>query len=487
MNKTRPNIILIVAESMDGRKMGCMNDKAAKGLTVNLDRLAEEGTLFNKAYSVFPVCNPARACLWSGRYPHYYSCWNNHEGLRENIPTFKTILEDYGYNTCALGPLDYTYGLHSIRDRVGSWTRSAGIKRPLCTTPLPMIFPDDSDLHIEDENLVDQSIEWIKKAKDGDQPFMLYLTTGLVHPAFNVKKKFFDLVNDDLIDMPPEDTSIHPVLEYIRAVKQANPDCPEGMIRKIRKIYYAMIATLDEMLGSLFEAVKEMGLSDNTYIIFTSDHGEMAMEHGQILKRTMYEPSIHIPLIIKGPDIEEGVKIDHAVSLVDIFPTLMEMAQVVEMPEHDGISLLPGLRGNVGSYPSRAFAQFHADRCNTGVFMLVKDDYKYIKYMGYEAQLFDLRKDPYEINDIAGESNEIVNEMEKMLRDIADCEEIDRQAKEYDKTNFRKWREERIKDGTYEDIMSLVYSGYDRVNIENLKKWTDDDEKLIVEWLNRDD
>ncbi len=357
----------------------------------------------------------------------------------------------------------------------------------MCTTPLPQIFSDDSDLHKEDENLVNQGIEWIKQVKDGDKPFMLYLTTGLVHPAFNVKKKYFDLVSDDLMEIPPEDKSIHPVLEYIRATKQANPQCPKGMIRKIRKIYYAMIATLDDMLGELFNTVKEMGLSDNTYLIFTSDHGEMAMEHAQILKRTMYEPSIHIPLIIKGPAIKEGTKVDSAVSLADIFPTLLEMAQIDDMPGYDGTSLLPGLKGDEGSFPGRAFAEFHADRCNTGVFMLVKDDHKYIKYMGYEPQLFNLKEDPFEINDIAREHPHIVGEMDRMLRNIADCDEIDRQAKEYDKKNFRKWREERLEDGTYEDIMSLVYSGYDKVSIEDLKEWTYDDEKLIIEWLNRGD
>ena len=120
-----PNIVLIIAESMDGRKMGCMGHAASERSTPNLDALARRGVLFTNAYSTCPVCNPARASIWSGKYPHFYECWNNHEGLKEHIPTFRTILDQAGYLTSAIGPLDYTHGKHSIRDRIGSWTARA--------------------------------------------------------------------------------------------------------------------------------------------------------------------------------------------------------------------------------------------------------------------------------------------------------------------------------------------------------------------------
>ena len=134
------NIVFIHGESMDGRKMGCMGHPALKDATPNLDRLAAEGVLFANAYSNCPVCNPSRASMWTGKYPHYRDCWNNHEGLRDGVQTYRDALEWSGYRTQAIGPIDYAYGKHSIRDRIGSWTRSAMIERPTVRTPLPQVI-----------------------------------------------------------------------------------------------------------------------------------------------------------------------------------------------------------------------------------------------------------------------------------------------------------------------------------------------------------
>ncbi len=134
--------------------------------------------------------------------------------------------------------------------------------------------------------LVQQSINWLEQIKDAEQPFMLYLTTGLVYPAFRVQQKYLDMITESEIEIPPLHQEHHPAIDYINATKGANFACPEGLIRQIRQVYYAMIATLDDMLGQLFDAVDRMGLKDSTYIIFSSDHGEMAMEHGQVLKRS---------------------------------------------------------------------------------------------------------------------------------------------------------------------------------------------------------
>ena len=154
--KTKDNILFIVAESMDGRVMGSMGHPAMAGATPNLDALAERGVLFTNAYSNNPVCAPSRASMWTGQYPHYYDCWNNHEGLRDGTPTFRTALESAGYLTEAIGPLDYACGMHSIRDRVGSWTRSANIMRPICRTPFPAVT-DENALLSRDADRCDQA------------------------------------------------------------------------------------------------------------------------------------------------------------------------------------------------------------------------------------------------------------------------------------------------------------------------------------------
>ena len=124
------NIVFIHAESMDGRKMSPMGHPALRRATPNLQRLADEGTLFSNAYSNCPVCNPSRASMWTGKYPQYRECWNNYEGLRAGVSTYQDALNSAGYRTKAIGPIDYAYGQHSIRDRVGSWTRAASVNSP---------------------------------------------------------------------------------------------------------------------------------------------------------------------------------------------------------------------------------------------------------------------------------------------------------------------------------------------------------------------
>ena len=108
------------------------------------------------------------------------------------------------------------------------------------------------------------------------------------------------------------------------------------MVLKVRRIYFAMVAEVDAMVGRLVAAMQEMGLSDSTYLIFSSDHGEMAMEHRQYYKMNLYEPSVRVPLIVRGPGVRRGARVAAPVSLVDIHPTLMDMADLPHPPGLDG-------------------------------------------------------------------------------------------------------------------------------------------------------
>lgn len=478
------NLVFINVESMDGRKMGCMGEKALANATANLDNLAEQGTLFSNTYSNCPVCNPSRASMLTGTYPHHNQCWNNHEGLSSEIPIIEDYLAEAGYNTKMIGPLDYTYGKHSMRDRVGSWTRAANIHRPLVNTPLPQI-KEEKGVHDADRNLLGKSVDWLRKVKDGPNPFMLYLTTGLVHPDFRAARNYVDQIDGTEIELPPADKETHPVLNYIKATKNANRDCPENTIKKIRRVYYAMIATLDDILEELFQYLDEMELKENTYVIFTSDHGEMAMEHDQVLKRTMYEPSLRVPLIIAGPGIHSGREVKKPVSLVDLFPTIMDLANIDYTCDLPGESLLPFCEKGGEEHRDWVFAEYHGDRCNTGAFMLRRGSWKYIKYVGYRPQLFNLQKDPWEVNNRAPNKPQLVDEMDKLLSDIVDYKEIDDRAKEYDRKKFAKWRKKEKKQGTYNDKMSYIYSGFWGTSINNIKQWRAEDEAQIEEWLNK--
>ena len=493
MSESQPNIVFIHAESMDGRKMGCMGHPALRNATPNLDRLASEGVLYRNAYTNCPVCNPSRASMWTGKYPNYRDCWNNHEGLRDGVRTYQDTLNAAGFRTRAIGPIDYAYGMHSIRDRVGSWTRAAMVERPTVRTPLPTVV-GQGKANLRDWQHTHNAIQEISEASREDRPFWTYLTTGLVHPAFVAEQRHLDLIDADAIDIPPLfglEATQNAAVRQQRILKNCDKQFSEGLVREMRHIYFAMIAALDEMVGRVLRHIDDLGLADSTYVIFSSDHGEMAGEQNQVLKRSMFEASSHVPLIIRGPGVQKGVDIDDPVSLLDLYPTFMDMsnidyADVAERPGYaeslDGESLLPQLKG--GSRTQNwAMCEYHGDRVCTGTYMLRKGDWKLIRHMGFDSELYNLADDPGETADLSLSSTTMVQELEGVLDANFDCDGIDQRAKAYDREEFLKWRDKAKAEGTYESTMAHVYSGYDRQCIEDIRPWTGMEEEQIDTWL----
>lgn len=497
---TAPNILLIHAESMDGRLMGCMGHPALQRATPNLDRLAEQGVMFRNAYSTCPVCNPSRASMWSGTYPHHYECWNNNAGLDPNVATWQDLFEAAGYRFANFGKLDFRDGAHSIRDQVGSWTRTALVERPLNKVPLPLVIEEEKP-HAGDWAKADQLIAEMRDAAQGDQPFFCMLSTSLVHAAFVSSPEYMSRIDADKICLPPGlrpvEEEPHPMDRYTRITKgHANAMAPE-LVRQIRHVYFAMIAELDDIVGRILAAVDELGLRDNTWIVFASDHGEMAGEHNQVLKRTHYEPSIRVPLIISGPGGRQGATVDTPVSLIDFYPTFLDMAGLhydewaTDDGEPDqvwaeklmGESLLPQLTSESPRQRDWAFAEYHGDRVGTGAFMLRRSRWKLIHYVGYEPQLFDLEADPWEMDNRAEAEPEIVAELMQILSQTVDCEAVHRRAVAYDKRRFRDWRDQAKREGSYAATMATVYSGFNRACLDDYRCWSDENERQLDAWL----
>ena len=479
------NILLIHTDSMDGRLMGCMGHPAMGAATPNLDALARGGTLFRNAYTNNPICCPSRASMWSGQFTHHCEGWNNYKGLEPDTPTFRTRLDQGGYLTQTFGKEDYLSGAHTIRARVSPWTRSACIERPGYRMSAPRVTGDDRErVHERDWADVDRTLEWFRDtALNDERPFWLHLGIRSPHPAFFTSQRYLDLIDDAGVAVPPADEQDHPVLRYQRIHKNWQHGLSEDLIREVRKVYFAMVAEVDAMTGRLMAGLEELGLTDSTYVVFSSDHGELAMEHGQFFKMSPFEASSHIPLIVSGPGLQQGVVTEDVASLVDLYPTFMDMAGLPHPEGLDGHSLLPELRGNPSTRPDWALMEFHGTSVNTGCFMIRQGDWKYIAYVGYEPQLFNLRDDPDEIRNLAPSQPDKVKRMDSLLRSVVDYEAVDAKGKEYDKRSFREWREEHKAAGTYEDLMAKVYCGWDSLPEEEVQPWAEEDERKILEWL----
>jgi arylsulfatase K len=256
-------------------------------------------------------------------------------------------------------------------------------------------------------------------------------------------------------------------------------------VRLVRRIYFAMIAETDAMVGEILNALKESGVADSTYVIFASDHGELAMEHRSYFKMAMYEAAVRIPMIIRGPGVGEGRREDGLVSLVDIYPTLMDMAGIPRPEGLDGFSMMPELAGAPTGHPGWVFSQYHDCFCNTGLFMVRRGEWKYIAYPGFRPQLFNLAEDPDELRDLAGKEPRKITEMDALLRGIVDYKAVDRKVKAYDRASFKKWREECLAAGDYGELMSRVFSGWDYIAEGEGAPWTDEDERVIEKWLEK--
>jgi arylsulfatase K len=485
---SQPNIVLIECDSMDGRVMGCMDHPAMTRATPNLDRLAARGALFRNAYTNNPVCCPSRASMWSGTYTHQCEGWNNHKGLSPDDPTFRTRLGEAGYRSVTYGKTDYLSGHHTIRARVSPWTRSAYIPRPEYRMEGPRIIEEDVErLHEHDWDNVDRSVDWLhEQATGGNAPFMLYLGLNLPHPAFTTSTHWLSAIDQEAVDLPQPDERDHPAMAYQRFHKNWMHGFSDDVVRDVRRIYFAMIAELDAMVGTVIQAVDDLGLTDETVILFIGDHGELAMEHRQFYKMSMYEPSVRVPVIAAGPGVRSGTIVDDLISLIDIYPTLMDVAGADHPPELEGRSLSPLLAGERDpGRPDWVLSEFHGSTLPTGAFMLRRDQWKYVAYVGYPPQLFNLAEDPDELDDLAAARPDVVAAMDASLREIVDYEAVDARVKAYDKQSFRTWRAARRSEGTYEDLMARVYSGWDDLSEDEIQPWRATDEALIDAWLNR--
>ena len=482
-----PNIVFIMSDSMDGRVMGCMGHPAMNQATPNLDRLANKGSLFVNTYTNSPLCVPARASLWSGRYVHHCEAWNNFKGLERDTPTYETHLEKAGCVLKILGKTDYLSGFHTHRARVSAWTRipNRRLMRPTHTMPPPKVIPGRVErVHRRDWLNVDACIEWLNdEASSMEKPFMLFLGFGAPHPPFLTSEEYLDAIDDDGVEAPPIDRSNHPYLTYFRKVLIQHYDLSEKTVKMIRKVYFAMISEVDRMVGKVLDCLEELGLDESTYVLFASDHGEHAMEHQLVLKHSFYESAVRVPLIAAGPGLRRKATVEDPVSLVDIYPTLMDMAGIPYPPRLDGYSLMPLLKdGKDDNRPDWVFSEYHGEVSATSGFMIRKGPWKYIAYAGLPPQLFNLEDDPWEINNLVDECKSKAEEMESLLRSIVDYDEVNTRVEEYNRAAFMEWRRKHKEAGDYEELMAKIFSGWEASEKE-IMPWTDEDEKVIKEWL----
>jgi arylsulfatase K len=490
------NVLMFHMESWNGRMLGCQGfHPALKDATPNIDALAARGTLFTDAYCTNPICCPSRASMLSGTYTHECEAWNNFKGLETGMWTYSGALRQT-HDVKLLGKhMDHLSGRHSVMNRV------ADTLEPLNTACRPVMEADPAQdiavapdrrkrCHARDWALMDQAAAFLRGKADEDpqtrRPFFLCLDPGLVHAAFHTNEHWLERIPADLVDIPPMDETNHPANVYQLKAKGWRQGLDEQTVRQVRRIYFAMCAEADAIVGELLSVLEEAGLAENTTIIFSSDHGELALEHQQYYKMSLFEGSVRVPLILAGPGIRAGQRIETPVSLIDMAPTICELTGMPPRACFSGESLLPAARGEAGPQRGWAFATYCGITSNTMSHMLRKGPYKLLVYEGYPPRLFNVVDDPDELDDLAADQPDRVAEMETHLSSIVDREETQRVWEDWRRHTFAQFRRQ-ARRGLYWDssygLQGAPSSDYHALMNNTFTGWDAADEARVNAWL----
>jgi len=488
----RHNILMFHAESWDGRMLGCQGiHPALAQATPNIDALAEGGTLFRNAYCTNPICCPSRANMLSGTYTHKCESWNNFKGLERGMWVYHQALAD-SHDVLLLGKhMDYLTGGHSVMNRV------ADFLEPLNAVPRPVMNADQAQeysvdpggeprFHQRDWQSADQAIEFIRSRTPEARPFFVCLNPGLVHAAFRTNQYWLDRIPAELVDLPRLDETNHPANVYQQKAKGWRHGLDEDTVRTIRRIYFAMCAEADAIVGEILGALRDAGLEEETTVIFSSDHGELALEHQQYYKMSHFEGSARVPLILRGPGIEAGQVVDAPVSLIDMAPTICELGGLEPRACFDGESLMPLARGETSEGRGWALAMYSGVTSNTMSWMLCQGDYKLVVYEGYPSRLFNLRDDPGELEDLIDREPQRAAELLAIVDAQVDRAATFRIWEEYRRHNFAQFQRQ-AKRGLYlDDSYSLAgapSSEYEALMDNTFTGWDEEDEARVQAWL----
>jgi choline-sulfatase len=438
MSEPKPNILFIIADQLIPFLTGAYGHPVVK--TPNLDRLVKKGVRFDAAYSPCPVCAPARASLMTGKYVSNIGAYDNAAAFSCEEPTFAHYLTLAGYDTVLAGKMHFVGPdqLHGFRQRFNtniypadfSWVPARGVDRQASKRHALQYVGDNIEVgHWNqflsyDEETHFRALEYLhargierreaKARSETDSPFLLCVSYHHPHEPFSPPRELWDLYEGEEIDIPvyPEDleatySELDRWLNVYHGVTKATSLRDPKSVRRVRRAYYALVTYIDAKVGELLDSLEENGLREDTIVVFTSDHGDMLCEKGMVQKRTFYEWSSRVPLILRFPDNRLcGSVRPEPVNLIDLLPTFLDIAGV--SVEHrlpvDGRSLM-GLLDGTDAANRITFSEYHSQGSHAPCFMVREGNYKYVYIHGHPPQLFDLEQDPDEWQNLAGASD----------------------------------------------------------------------------------
>jgi len=445
----RPNILFIAIDDLRP-ELNCYG--ASQIQSPNIDRLAEQGTLFERAYVQVPVCGASRASLLSGVRPAPDRFLSYKTKLEEDLPGVSTLpqwFKENGYETRGMGKIFH----HGSDTRERSWSewiemKTAGNWRNYLTKEnkaletadngkrgLPYEKADVPENAYRDGQIAERAIEQLGQLKGGEKPF--FLAVGFVKPhlPFNAPTKYWDMYDAadiDLADNPYQpknapDRAMHNFgeLRHYSGIPDKGP-VDDEMARKLVHGYYACVSYTDAQVGKVLTELDRLGLRENTVVILWGDHGFHLGEHGLWCKHCNFEKVMHAPLMISAPGYPRGQRTDALVEFIDIYPTLVQLAGL-PLPSHlQGQSLVPLLKNQDAPWDDAAFSRWYDG------YSVITERYIFTQWINKQGQpqermLYDLEADPGENVNIAEapENADLVEELRQKVDASLEMAKID--------------------------------------------------------------
>jgi arylsulfatase A-like enzyme len=452
----RPNLLFIMTDQQRFDALSCMGNTVLE--TPNIDRFANEGVLFQNAYSANPVCVPSRAVLLTGFSSVNTTVESNGDYLKEDVPdvpTFDEILKKNGYAAEYYGkwhtpylfagcydndvyPIGNHHGLPHIITKYKEWLEKNGVKRkepgegqlfsgrnqrPYTPVKLDYSYKMANLSTEEKMNLkagqytqfgridlpprisyvaytAEETMKALDRLKDG--PFTLTCSFDPPHPPMVVQEPYYSMYPPETIPVP--ENIDDPMTDSPYKARATGKDewryKDEENIKHMRSIYYGMVKEIDVWVGEILDKLDELGLAENTLVIFTSDHGEMLGDHGLHSKSIFYEGGVHVPLLMRFPGrIKPGTVVEEPVSSMDVCPTILDYMDK-QIPKCDGISLRTFIEGN----PVEHDVVSYSTGGNNPNYMIRSGNLKLMMAQDEDADcvdgLFDLDADPLEMRNL---------------------------------------------------------------------------------------
>ena len=421
---SQPNIIVIMSDEHNAGVLGSYGNDIVQ--TPNLDSLSRRGVTFESCYCNSPLCVPSRLSFTSGKYVSRVGAWSNNCWLPStDYPSLPRIMKDSGYESILCGKMHYDrtrrYGFTEIggnmnnSDKKGKGNRRAADnltpKAGISNRFNDFHTGDDSSILKHDRKVTAGTIEFLNNRRASDKPF--FMLVGYLAPHFPliVPQRYWELYKGR-VPMPeiPQGHLESQARNYKHLRIGFNVEnVPDEIVRKGRELYYSLTQWQDEEIGKVLTALGNSNVADNTIVIYTTDHGENMGEHGLWWKNCLYEHAGRVPLIISWPARwKGGQRRTKACSLVDVVQTVAELGAANVPDDWNGDSMVRWLDNPDSEWKDLAVSEYYGHNIASGNAMIRMGDYKYIYHTPADAdhpaerELYDLRTDPGEFNNLAG-------------------------------------------------------------------------------------